>query len=474
MQRVPRVRLPPSTLPMAGGLLMVGVGGFGFLVVVGHTTSVTAKAALSALYLIGNVAGPGLFAGLEQETSRVVSSGLAAGVDPRPGLRRAATVGIALTGVAMLVLLALGPVLIPRSFGGHAGLLLWLLLGVTGSAEAFLVRGILGGARRFRGYAVTLAVEGLGRLLPCLAVAALGVTNVNVYGLIFAGATGLAAASAFPWLRRGLPLPAAGAAPAAEADRAARSRKDGVGAVEAGHGLRAIVRGVALLGVATLLAQLVANLAPLVVTGRMLGSRSDELTAVAFGFAFVLTRAPLLVFSPVQALLLPRLTSAVVQGRLDAVRAQVRAGLGIVGLLGLIGSVGAAAVGPWAVQHVFGAEQPPSALVMGLLGVSTGLLMVVQLLQPVLVATGRHRTASVAWIVGTAVLVGLLVLPGPPVTAALIAQLTAAAVVALVSTLGLIDVLRIPPAPGGQTAPAPSLVWTECVPVATERALEPS
>jgi O-antigen/teichoic acid export membrane protein len=164
----------------------------------------------------------------------------------------------------------------------------------------------------------------------------------------------------------------------------------------------------------------------------------------------------------------------VVQGRLDVVRAQVRVGLGAVGFLGLVGSAGAAVAGPWAVQHVFGSEQRPSALVMGLLGVSTGLLMVVQLLQPVLVATGRHRTASVAWIVGTAVLVGLLVLPGPPVTAALIAQLTAAAVVALVSTLGLIDVLRIPPTPSDQTAPAPSLMLTECVPAATERALEPS
>src|SRR4029453_115751 len=104
-----KVRLPASAIPMAGGLLMVGVGGFGFLVVVGHTTSVTAKAALSALYLIGNVAGAGLFAGLEQETSRVISRGLAAGVDPRPGLRRAAMVGVGLAGVAMLVLLALAP-----------------------------------------------------------------------------------------------------------------------------------------------------------------------------------------------------------------------------------------------------------------------------------------------------------------------------------------------------------------------------
>jgi O-antigen/teichoic acid export membrane protein len=452
---------------------MVGVGGFGFLVVVGHTTSVTAKAALSALYLIGNVAGPGLFAGLEQETSRVVSSGLAAGIDPRPGLRRAAAVGVGLAGVAMLVLLALAPLLVPRSFAGHAGLMLWLLLGVVGSAEVYLVRGILGGTRRFGGYAVTLAVEGLARLLPCLAVAALGVTNVNVYGLIFAGATGAAAAAAYPWLRHGGLLPEPAPTPvSASASTAAATAAGAV--VAAGHSMRGIVRGVAFLGVATLLAQLVANLAPLVVTGRMLGSGPDELAAVAFGFAFVLTRAPLLLFSPVQALLLPRLTTAVVRGELDVVRAQVRLGLGAVAVVALGGVVAAGVAGPWAVQTLFGSEARPSALVMALLGVSTGLLMVVQLLQPVLVAVGRHRTASMAWIVGTAVLVGLLVLPGPAITAALVAQLTAAVTVALVSVLGLLDILRTPPAVRGEAAGAPSLLLTECVPAATERALEPS
>ncbi|HEV7761016.1 MAG TPA: hypothetical protein VGO78_18550 [Acidimicrobiales bacterium] len=456
---------------------MVGVGGFGFLVVVGHTTSVTAKAALSALYLIGNVAGPGLFAGLEQETSRVVSSGLAAGIDPRPGLRRAAAVGVGMAGVATLVLLALAPLLVPRSFAGHAGLMLWLLLGVVGSAEVFLVRGILGGTRRFGGYAVTLAVEGLARLLPCLAVAALGVTNVNVYGLIFAGATGAAAVAAYPWLRRGGLLPELQSEPESapvSASAGSSAAAAVVAVVAAGHSLRGIVRGVAFLGVATLLAQLVANLAPLVVTGRMLGSGPDELAAVAFGFAFVLTRAPLLLFSPVQALLLPRLTTAVVRGELDVVRAQVRRGLGAVAVVALGGVVAAGVAGPWAVQTLFGSEARPSALVMALLGVSTGLLMVVQLLQPVLVAVGRHRTASMAWIVGTAVLVGLLVLPGPAITAALVAQLTAAVTVALVSVLGLLDILRTPPAVRGEAAVAPSLMLTECVPAATERALEPS
>jgi hypothetical protein len=514
---LPAAVRPASILaaaPMAGGLLMVGLGGFGFLAVVGHTAAAPSAAALSALYLIGNVAGPGLFTGLEHEASRLVSGGLAAGVDVRAGLRRVITVGLGLTGAALLVLLALGPVLVPRSFAGHGGLLVWLLLGVVGSAEVHLVRGILGGTRRFGGYGATLAVEGAARLLPCLAVAAAGVTNVNVYGLIFAGATGFAAAAAYPWLRpaamdltdladrTGLAAPSSppaavpgGGAPDAAADGAAAAvpgvaarpaapgraepagpAGPGGGAPEAAaraQGLRSIARGVALLGVATLLAQLVANLAPLVVTGRMLGTPAGELAAVAFAFAFVLTRAPLLVVGPVQALLLPRVTAAVVRGELGLVRRQVRRGLAAVAVIGAGGAVVSALAGPWAVQNLFGADQRPSAVVTGLLGVSTALLLVVQLLQPVLVALGRHRTASVAWIVGTAVLAGLLVLPGPAVTAALIAQLTAAATVTFVCVLGVLDVLRTPPAERDRGEPSPSLLLTECVHTATERALEP-
>ncbi len=100
--------------------------------------------------------------------------------------------------------------------------------------------------------------------------------------------------------------------------------------------------------------------------------------------------------------------------------------------------------------------------------------MSAQLLQPVLVSLGRHSTTSVAWIVGTAVLIGLLILPGPPIAVAVFAQLAAAATVAVICGLGLLDILRTKPDPRGPAVPEASLVLTECVPTATESALEPS
>lgn len=436
---------------MGGGVLAVGISGFGFLAIVGNTMSTSDTVALTSLYMIVNVIGPGLFAGLEQETNRVVSSGIAAGVDLRDGLRRSALLGGGLVGITVLVLLAASPVLVDRTLGGHVTLVAWILLGAVTSAAVFWVRGVLGGARRFDGYAATLVVEGGSRLLPCVAIAALGWAGVNLYAAIFTAGAGFAALAAVPFRFRGSahePAPVFAVRAAIDTDSAskppsARGRicsDQGAGSAEVvdpGHSVGRIARGIAFLGVATLLAQAVANLAPVVVNGRMAGDVADERVAAAFGFAFVLTRVPLLLFSPVQAMLLPTLTAAVVRGDIAAVRSRVRLVLFAIGGVGLVGVVGAGLLGPWAVQTFFAAEVAPDRGVMALLGVSAALLMVVQVLQPALVATGRHHTASLAWAAGTVLLVGLLVVPVDPVTAAVVAQLAGPAVVVAGTAVGL-------------------------------------
>jgi hypothetical protein len=55
--------------------------------------------------------------------------------------------------------------------------------------------------------------------------------------------------------------------------------------------------------------------------------------------------------------------------------------------------------------------------------------MVAQVLQPALVALGRHRSVTTSWLAGSVVLTGLLFLPGNPVHAAVIAQLVGSAIV---------------------------------------------
>jgi len=61
--------------------------------------------------------------------------------------------------------------------------------------------------------------------------------------------------------------------------------------------------------------------------------------------------------------------------------------------------------------------------------------------QPVLVALGQQRRVTVAWVIGSVVYVGLLLLPVQPVTAALIAQLTGPAVVLVLLSAEAVRVL---------------------------------
>ncbi|ASO17802.1 hypothetical protein AHOG_00645 [Actinoalloteichus hoggarensis] len=536
---------------MGIGLVIVGIAGFGFLAIVGNTMPPAQTVALQSLYMMVSIIGPGLFVSLEQETNRVVSSGLAAGVDPRPGIRRIGMLGLALAGLTAVVLLAASPLLIDRLLGGNAVLLLLTLLSVAMSAGMFLTRGLLGASQQFTGYSASLAAEGLSRLIGCVLIVLLGLSTESLFGLAFVLGGGFAALIALPWLRREFarfprtgaapttstvtsPIEAADAekphepteshpsgpasdapksdasvsdapvsdasvsdapvsdapasktrlsaarpqsgltigAPGAElpADTAADATADlaggerssaqrpatgrathtatprqtvdhatAVAEVVAGHTVGRIARGLVFLGVATLLAQLVANLAPLVVNGRLV---EDRATATAFGFAFVLTRIPLLLFSPIQAMLLPVLTKAAVHGEYDVVRKRVGIIVIAVGVVGLPGAVFSALVGPWLVVTFFGAQAEPSAAVMGLLGLSTVLLMLAQILQPALVAMGMHQTVSLAWVLGTVLLIGLLALPGDPIAAAVIAQLAGPLVVVSLTGTGLVRRLR--------------------------------
>lgn len=203
----------------------------------------------------------------------------------------------------------------------------------------------------------------------------------------------------------------------------------GVSARGAAPTVGRMARQLSFLAGGTLLMLLVANLAPIVVTPRLAG---DAATAAAFASAFVLARVPLFLFAPVQAVLLPALTRAATRGELDRVRATLRRILLAVAAVGIPGVAASFAVGPWAVQVLFGADVRLPAAVVGLLGVSTVGLMVGQVLQPGLVALGRHQVVTIAWLAGAVVLVAVLALPGEALRAGVIGQLAASAVVVVV------------------------------------------
>jgi O-antigen/teichoic acid export membrane protein len=413
-----RDRFGPA-LYLGGGLALVGAAGYAFVALTGHTLPPADAAAAASLYLLVNIIGPGIFAALEQETSRSVSAEIAAGRDPRPVTRNASILAGALLVGVVAVLLAISPVLTNKALAGKWGLFAAVLLSVVTSAAVYAVRGLVGGRQRFTGYAATLGAEGVARIVPCIVIAASGAPNAVTFAIAFAAGSAFGALAGLPWLRRPVELPEVRKSTApASAGRMARA-------------LSFLVGG-------TLLMLLAMNLAPIVVTPRL---GADAATAAAFASAFVLARVPLFLFAPVQAVLLPSLTRAATRGELGVVRARLRAILLAVAAIGLAGVLASFTVGPWAVQVLFGAEVRLSGAVVGLLGVSTVGLMVAQVLQPGLVALGRHKIVTLAWAAGTVALVALLALPGDPLRAGVAGQLVASALVVAVMLTSLYRVL---------------------------------
>ncbi|MBV9844979.1 MAG: hypothetical protein JOZ47_07900 [Kutzneria sp.] len=418
---------------MGAGLAMVGAAGYGFQALAGHTLPAADKAAALAVYVIINIIGPGVFTALEQETSRATSGALTVGRSIRPVAVKAALLGLVLLVVVLIALSVLLPVLVGPVL--HRNWLLYgaIMLGAVSAAGGYLVRGILSGTRRYDGYAVTLAVEGLSRLLPCVFVAVASLAAAPAYSFIFAIGTGCAGLAGLPWALR--PVQASSVSVPGEAPGQGRQMT---------YGLLALVG-------ASLLTQLVANAAPVEVSGKLIGNPS---LAASFTAAFGLVRLPLFLFAPVPSVLLPGLTEAAVRGRYDVVRTRLRLILLAVAAVGVPGAIATLLLGPWANRVLFGMEVGLPTVVFGVLGVSTVMLMIAQVLQPALIALGRHRMATLAWAAGCASLFALFFLPGDPISVAVVAQVSAGVLVVLVMGVALFAALRS----NGRSTPAPEQV----------------
>jgi O-antigen/teichoic acid export membrane protein len=136
----------------------------------------------------------------------------------------------------------------------------------------------------------------------------------------------------------------------------------------------------------------------------------------------------------------------------------VRAALLAVAAVGVPGVLGAWLLGPWAARVFFHAPLPLPRMVAALLAVSTAAMMVAQILQPALVALGRHRAATLAWLVSAALFVALLFAPVEPLLAAVAAQLVAPVVVTVLMGAALrAGIRRLPTGQPGDATVTNSL-----------------
>jgi hypothetical protein len=314
---------------------------------------------------------------VEQETAR-----RAAKEDAEAG----PSVGAVTTASAVLATAAAATTLLPpvaeRLYGDPGSRLgLVVVLASLGFAVQFAIRGALIGGGQVRAYSGLVVAEALSRLVLLLALA----LTVGVDLWTAAVAVGVGSFAWVVWARRGraqLRGPVDSAGPAGPA----------VG------GLWAPLRRAASLMVAAGLTASVITGYPTMVAA-LTGSPPGEAGGAVFA-ALTVSRVPLLLVSPVQAMAVP----AVVRWHHDpagtgasTLRRMLLLGTGAAAAAGLLGGLAGWVAGPWAVRLVYGPAYDVSSLSAALLVMSAFLLAWVLLVSAAMVGVAAYRAMIVMW-----------------------------------------------------------------------------
>ena len=368
--------VPEGTFSVGAGLMVAGVTTYGFQILAFRGLSKPNYAALNALWVFVFVLAPGVFLPLEQEVGRALAARRVRNVGGGPVVRRAGVLGLAfaiLITVAIIVM-SLTTHIVHNKFNGHVGLVICLIISLFTFGIEYLARGAFAGMGRFPAYGLSLAAEGIIRLLPCVPLALAGVTNPFWYGLCLALPPLFATFIAL-YGQKGLVDPGP-SAPYSELS------------TNLGY----------LLG-GSMLAQ-VLSYAPFI-GAQVLAKGPVQRAAVAdFAVGLFLSRIPILLFQAVQAALLPKLSTLVTEGRDDDYRKGVRQLVLIVVGIGALGVIVGGTIGPFAGRILFGQKFNLGNADVALLALGSGLFILALVLSQALISLHGHRQAMVAWFLG--------------------------------------------------------------------------
>ncbi|WP_233558699.1 polysaccharide biosynthesis protein [Micromonospora radicis] len=396
--------VPPGTLPVGGGLALVGLAAYVHLAVAGHSLTADDYSSLSVLWSIVFTVGIGVFLPVEQEVARLVAARRTRGLPPGPVLARGATVAAAVLTLLLAATVATADTLADRLFAGDRTMVAALGGALGALALAHTTRGVLSGLHQFGWYGTQLGVDGGLRIGLVAALALAGVDSPVAYALVLVVAPLLAVALTAPPVARaaggGNPVP-----------------------------WPPLLRGLALLTVSSLLSQVVVNVG--VINVRLLAP-ADVATAGALLSALVLVRIPLFVFGSMQAALLPGLSTAAATDDEAAFAGLLRRALAVVTALGIVGGTLAVLLGPWLVQRLFDAPDVLGHADFGWLALATLAYLWAMVLGQALLARDRHHAQATAWTVGVVAL-----------AAATLAPLTVALRVELGYTVGSVVVAAV-------------------------------
>lgn len=320
---------------------------------------------------------------IEQESARRTAVGDG---DEPPTMSAVVAASAALAVV--VASLTLIPAVADRLYGGAgASVGVAVVVAAAGFAVQFALRGSLIGSAATRRYSGLVVAEAVARLVVLLAV-------VVTLGLDLTSAAWVVAVGSFAWLLWFRDTRALWAVPRRREWPAAQRRAS---SLMVGAGLNAVV----ITGYPSLVTAL---------TGGPLGHEGGAVFA-----ALTVSRIPLLLVSPVQALAVPMIVSwRDGAGAASAARLR-RALLLLVGGAAAVGLLGALAgwfLGPWAITLVYGSQYVVEPAVIATLIFSACLLAGVLLMSATLLALSAHLRMVLMWLVAAvATIVWLAVSP---------------------------------------------------------------
>ncbi len=390
------------------GIASTGLFTFAYFAVASHVLEPGDYGAVAFLWSVLFIVMSVIYRPVEQLLSRTIATRRAVGADDTHPLRVPLTIQASAAVLFLVVALVLRGPLEDRL---ESDALFWVFVGAAVAyAASYFARGYFAGHQWFGLYGGLVLFESLARFAFPVAVAvglasgqtavALGILAAPLASLLVvpaglarhrrrsaAGADATAPVGPGPLPE---PLPAAGAAPA------------GTGATDGS--MRSGADFAASVAVVQLAEQTLLNVAVLVVAA----AAGNALAGVVFN-AFMITRAPLQLFQSVQTSLLPHLAGLEATEGTEAFSRAIRVTvLAIAGFAAAV-SLGLLAVGPWAMDVIFGDAYEYGRLGLAAIGVGMGFHLVGGTLNQAALARGQARRAATAWLLAAAVFVAWMV-----------------------------------------------------------------
>ncbi len=376
--------VPAGTHLVIGGTVILGLASYIQIAVAGHALASGPRAGVSELWSLVMTVSLGLFFPVEQELTRVVAARVVRRQGVAPVLRRASllTLGMLVLICGALALSA-GP-LADTFFSGDRSLV-WAFGGsLVGMALVYLTRGILAGLGLFQSYGLSLALDGGLRIVLAGGLYLAGNHSALAYGLVLTVAPLFAMLCTLrPTLRGcrpGPPMP-----------------------------WHELFQNLAMMICAQVLAQFIVNAA--VMTTAVVAT--DPQITFALLSAGVLCRIPLFVFGSLQPTLMTGLSTTATSGDRAGFRRMLLRTCAVLAGLGLLGGIPAVCAGSWLIHTFLGAPDVLGPMDFFWFSFGTTCYMLAMVLGQALIALGRHRWQLASWVLGTAVLIAITVLPGP-------------------------------------------------------------